>query len=153
MDDAPVALPPASVTPTVAPDGLVFPYGMLRFAATGCDTGGTATLVLTYPEPLPPQAQYWKWGRTQERREPHWFVLPSTVQGNTMTVSIQDGGLGDDDLEANGAISDPAGPAWPLAVGAGTVQPVPTLGEWARLLLAALLAGGAWVGMRRRRHG
>ena len=40
-----------------------------------------------------------------------------------------------------------------LAVGAGTVQPVPTLGEWARLLLAALLAGGAWVGMRRRRHG
>ena len=153
MADAPVALPPASVTPTVAPDGLMFPYGMLRFAATGCDTGGTATLVLTYPEPLPPQAQYWKWGRTQERREPHWFVLPSTVQGNTMTVSIQDGGLGDDDLEANGTITDPAGPAWPLAVGAGTVQPVPTLGEWARLLLAALLAGGAWVGMRRRRHG
>ena len=30
-----MALLPASVTPTVAPDGLVFPYGMLRFAAVG----------------------------------------------------------------------------------------------------------------------
>lgn len=153
MADAPVAQPPAAVTPTAAPGGLVFPYGMLRFAATGCDTGGTATLVLTYPEPLPAQAQYWKWGRTLDRQEPHWFVVPSTIQGNTMTVSIQDGGLGDDDLEANGSITDPAGPAWPAAAGSVNVQPVPTLGEWARLLLAALLSGVAWIGVRRRRLG
>jgi hypothetical protein len=41
-----------------------------------------------------------------------WYVLPATIAGNTATVSITDGGLGDDDLAVNGAIVDPGGPAF-----------------------------------------
>ena len=150
MASPPVATGASAVTPTAAPGGLVFPYGMLQFSATDCDVGGSVTLVLTYPTALPAQAAYWKWGKTQAQPVPHWYAVPSTVQGNTMTVTIQDGGLGDDDLLANGTITDPAGPGWTLAEGESGVHPVPTLGEWARMLLTALLAGCAVVAMRRK---
>ena len=35
---------------------------------------------------------------------------PATFAGNTVNLSITDGGLGDDDLTANGTIVDAGGP-------------------------------------------
>lgn len=65
---------------------------------------------------------------------PHWYmyILPATVAGNTVTFTITDGGLGDDDLTPNGAIFDQGG-----AGAAG----IPTLSEWTLILLGLLLAG------------
>ena len=53
-----------------------------------------------------------------------------------MTFTITDGGLGDNDLAANGTIVDPGAIGVPAAGGAPVVQPVPTLSQYALLALA-----------------
>ena len=62
----------------------------------------------------------------------------------TATFSITDGGTGDSDGVANGTIDDPNGPA---------AAAVPTLPQWALILLALLLASYAVVTLRRRADG
>ena len=67
-------------------------------------------------------------------------VLPILIQrnriyGNVATFGITDGLLGDD-LAQNGRIVDAGGPA--LAASATT--PVPSLGQWAVLMLSLLIA-------------
>ena len=56
---------------------------------------------------------------------------------NDKLFAITDGGVGDDDLLANGTIVDQGGPG----SGPGGVSSVPTLSEWAMVLLALLLLG------------
>ena len=73
-----------------------------------------------------------------------WYVLPASIVGNTATFTITDGGVGDDDLAANGTIVDQGGPG----SGPGGVSSVPTLSEWAMLTLVMLLAG---LGVRQAR--
>ena len=96
-------------------------------------------MTITYPSALPGGAVYWKYGPTPSNTTPHWYQLPATIAGNTATFSITDGGLGDDDLLANGGIVDQGGPGVPG--GAGGATSGPTLSEWAMLLLVILLGG------------
>jgi hypothetical protein len=72
-------------------------------------------------------------------------VLPANIAGNVATFTITDGGLGDDDLTANGNIVDQGGPGIPQDVAA-----IPTLTEWGMLLLALLLLLMAAPSIRRR---
>ena len=65
----------------------------------------------------------------------------STVNGTTVTFTVQDGQTGDDDLIANGTIVDQGGPA--------VATPIPTLDIRVLALLALMLAGLAWVALRR----
>jgi exosortase sorting signal-containing protein len=84
-----------------------------------------------------------KYGPTPLSPLPHWYVLPAAViSGNTATLTITDGGLGDDDLLANGVIVDQGGPATPEAA-------IPTLSEWAQLTLCGILALLGLVAVRR----
>jgi hypothetical protein len=101
-----------------------------------CTAGSTVDFTVVYPAALPAGARYWKYGPTATTPAPHWYVLPATLSGSTATFSITDGGLGDDDLAANGAVVDQGGP------GGATLPPqqVPTLSEWALMVLAALVA-------------
>jgi hypothetical protein len=117
---------------------------MFDFSTASCTPAATLVFTVTYPTALPPGTQYWKYGPTATDPAPHWYVLPATFSGNTVTFSITDGGLGDDDLAANGAIVDQGGPGIPGA------SAIPTLSEWAMLLLAALLVLTAGYGTRRR---
>jgi hypothetical protein len=94
---------------------------------------------------LPPGTRYWKYGPTADDPTPHWYVLPATLNGNTAIITITDGGLGDDDLVADGDIEDQGGPGVP---GAGATG-IPTLGEWALLLFSTLFAGLVWWRGRR----
>ena len=123
------------VPPTVPPvmPAIVFPYGLFQFTASGFTPGGTLNFTLTYPQPLPAGTQYWKYGPTASNNAPHWYVFPATINGNTITFSITDGGLGDDDLSAlNGSITDAGGPGYP-----GTaVTTIPSLSEMGLLLLS-----------------
>jgi len=65
--------------------------------------------------------------------------------GNTVTLTITDGGVGDDDLNAtNGIIVDQGGPGLPGAAG------IPTLSEWALMLLAGLMGVFGMGAVRRR---
>jgi hypothetical protein len=124
--------PPPPTTPL-----LTFPHGLLDFVLAGCTPGSTIAFTINYPSALDANAQYWKYGPTPSDTSPHWYALPATISGSTVTFSITDGGLGDDDLAPNGTVADQGGPGIPTAE---PVQ-VPTLSEWALLLLAALILG------------
>ncbi|GAB2825621.1 hypothetical protein GCM10027276_30680 [Comamonas piscis] len=158
LAEAPVAVSAASLG--ALPNGLSVPYGALQWTATGCAIGGNGTMRISYPAALPANAQYWKFGPTKANTTPHWYNLPSTVSGNTLSVQIVDGGDGDDDMVANGQIADPGGAGWladvpvdPGTPGAGRAVPVPTLGLWSLLSLSGLLgllaAGRRRLGLSR----
>ena len=83
------------------------------------------------------------------------FVLTSggvPIAGQRVTFSIVDGSFGDDDLTANGTIVDQGGPAFPAGPGgtAATVLEIPTLSQYALMLLALLLATMAGLRLRSR---
>jgi len=93
---------------------------------------------------LPPGTLYGKLGPTPGQSA-HWYVMPgATVSGNTVTFSIQDGQIGDDDLTANGNIVDQGGP------GVSAAGSIPALDKSALAALALILAGLACVALRRR---
>jgi len=143
---------PAPGTPGL-PAGATFPYGLVDFELALGQAGTQATVVLAYPGTLPPgaRAAYYKYGRTQANPTPHWYVFGGAqvnTANNTVTLTLQDGGAGDDDLAANGAIRDPGGLAL-LPAGSGAVA-IPTLGEWALALLAGLLGLFSLGALRRR---
>lgn len=137
---------PASPPAGTAPAGVAFPHGLFNFTVSGCSAPG-ATLVfsLVYPQALPAGTQFWKYGRTAADPTPHWYVLPASISGTTATFTIVDGGLGDDDLTANASITDPGGP--------GMSPVVPTMGEWAMILMALLLLTAGALTIRRRAPG
>lgn len=133
---------PASPPASGAPGSVTFPDGLFDFTTGSCTPGSTITMTVTWPTVLQPGTKYYKYGPTSATPSPHWYVLPATVSGNTTTFTITDGGLGDDDLTANGAIVDQGGPGAPAAPVAP--MPVPTLSQWALILLSLLLlAAGA----------
>ena len=139
---APPGTPP--VPPVSAPNQL-FPHGLFDFTVGGCNPGATLTFTITYPALLPAGTRYWKYGPTAPNPTPHWYVLPATIAGTTATFSITDGGLGDDDLTANGTIVDQGGPA----VG-GPAVPTPALDHWTLGLLGLLMVlSGAFLARRR----
>jgi hypothetical protein len=136
---------PASPPSGSAPGGYSFPYGLADFTASPC--AGTITLTYTFPAPLPPSTVFWKYGKTTAIPLAHWYAMPATLTGNTATVSIADGGLGDDDLAVNGTIVDPSGVGL-LAIGGAAI---PTLQGPALPLLVLLLALSALYLRRRSR--
>jgi len=79
----------------------------------------------------------------------HWYQMPPAQaviapDRKSVTLTITDGGVGDDDLTANGSITDPGG----LAL-MSMVNSIPTLSQWAMVITAALIALAAAVGRRR----
>lgn len=131
--------------PVAPPVGLSFPFGLFDFVAFNGAAGSSMTFSITYPGTFPPGSQYWKFGPTPSNQSPHWYVLPNVVfTANTATITIVDGGLGDDDLLANSMIVDEGGPAY--SHGAATA--IPTLSEWGMLLLISLIAVFAFLGRR-----
>ena len=95
---------------------------------------------VVWPQPI---AEYGKYGLAAVGDTTDtWFTPPGLgIAGNTATFTITDGGVGDSDA-AGGVIADPTGPLAPAL-------PVPTLGEWGLLLMAALMGA---LGLRRLRR-
>jgi len=142
---------PSSPPAGSAPSGVSFPHGLFDFTTTGCTPGSTITMTIVYPSALPAGTQYYKYGPQPGPLPAAWYVLPATVVGNTITFTITDGLLGDDDLTANGTIVDQGGPGSSSSAGPVTVTPVPTLSQWAMILLSMLLAVIAMRNLARRR--
>lgn len=133
----------ASATP---PAGLQFPHGLLDFVLAGCDASNI-TLTITYPSALPQGVQYWKLhGDT-------WAPYASATAAAgaiTATLTLRDGGPGDDDGDgANGRIVDPGQVAVMALSGSGAVG-IPTLSPW-RLALLVILLGLVGLGRRHQR--
>ena len=112
----------ADIGASSAPPNSTLPYGLFKMTVQGCTPGQTQLNVkLVYPAALPPGTQYWKYGKTAATPSDHWYVLPSAViTGNTVSFSITDGGLGDDDLTADGSITDPGAAGSPTLAISGT---------------------------------
>lgn len=122
-------------SPPAGPPNTTFPHGLFDFTLTGCTPASTITMAVEYPSTVRPGTTYYKYGPTAADPAPHWYVLPATIAGNTITFTIADGGLGDDDLAANGTIVDQGGPGFSIL----NPDPVPTLSEWMLMLLALLM--------------
>ena len=89
-----------------------FPHGLFSFNITGLDLGQTVNITIAFPQDIPTTAQYWKY-HTPEG----WYLIPmgSNDGDNIITITLQDGGMGDDDGDANGVIVDHGGPGIPVA--------------------------------------
>lgn len=137
---------PLSSVPVAPPSGVGFPHGLFDFTLGGCTPGATITLNIEYPGRLPAGTTYWKYGPTPTDASYHWYTIASTVSGRTVSFSIVDGGLGDDDLKPNGTLIDQGGPAQV----AGEATPIPAMSMRGLGLLSLLLAACAVALMRRR---
>jgi hypothetical protein len=114
------------------PAGKTFPYGLFEFTAQ-TTPGGSVTVTVTYAQALPSYARYMK------LINGNWIDWTNqvTVSGNTATYTITDNGAGDSNPAA-GVITDPFGPVIDMEV-----AQIPTLSEWAMILLVSLM--GMWV--------
>jgi len=94
------------------PSGSNFLYGAFSFDIIGITPAGSSvTLTLTFPSLLPTGTTYWKY---QAKRIPSWYsITPDSISGRQMTITLTDGGTGDDDGLANGIIHDPGSPNIP----------------------------------------
>jgi len=134
----------AAVTP---PSGapVLLPHGMFSFRICCIPAGGTVTLTVTLPTAVPVGTVWWKY------QNGGWYSLPNLSDNGDeiMVISLTDGGSGDGDTVA-GQITDPGGPGG-AAVGWETypVSKARVLLPWITLL-AAIMAGAVFVGLRRR---
>jgi parallel beta-helix repeat protein len=133
--------------PTAGKPNISFPHGFFSFDITGLTPGATVTVTITLPTGAAP-TQYWKYHVPEG-----WIQIPMTVVGppNVITITLVDGGLGDDDGLANGVIVDQGGPG-AGAVGWETypVNSVRVLLPWIALGVA-IAAGASLLVVRRRR--
>jgi uncharacterized repeat protein (TIGR02543 family) len=128
------------------PAGVTVPHGVVSLRLSGGAAGSNATVVLTYPEALPAGTRYYKYGPTAANPAAHWYEYPhAVINGNTITLTLTDGGPGDSDGVANSSIVDPGGPA----LLAGDVAAIPSLSQWAAMLLAGLMGLFAFGRIRR----
>lgn len=141
----------ATTPPAGAPPQLSFPYGVFQFRASGCVSGSTLQVAITYPNPLPPNTEFWKHGPAAPSAANTWFAYPGVTLSpdrRTVTYSITDNGVGDSD-SASGVILDPFG----AAVLAGSPGPVavPAVSPAGLSLTALLIAALAGWGRRAKR--
>ena len=78
-----------------------FPYGVVEGVVTLVHTGETVVVTMRLPAPVPTTAQYWQVDKLG------WYQLPlGSHDGDaTVTVALTDGGSGDTDGAADGAIT------------------------------------------------
>ena len=144
------SVPEESLPTAAGKPNLAFPHGFFSFDITGLTAGQTVTVTITLPTGAAP-IQYWKYHVPEG-----WIQIPMTVVGppNVISITLQDGGLGDDDLTANGVIVDQGGPG-SLAVGPNVgweTYPINRLGVRAPwIALFGAIIAGALIFVRRRR--
>ena len=103
----------ANPSPADAPDE-AFPAGFFGFGVEGLQTANAITVELFFP-PGTIITTYWKYGPTNSDPAPHWYEFTfdgttgAVINGNRVTLHLVDGQRGDDDLTANGEISDDGG--------------------------------------------
>jgi hypothetical protein len=102
------------------PAGVTLPEGLVGFRITGLEGGATVTVTITFHTGSTASSYF------KLRGDGTWldFTSNAVFSGNTVTLTLTDGGAGDDDGDDNGVIVDPGGPA-NVAV---AQVPTPTVG-------------------------
>ncbi len=141
----------ANPSPGDAPAEAGFPAGFYRFRVTCMGAGAATQVEIVLPAGSAPDG-YYKYGATPDAPDPHWYAFDhdgttgAVIEGDRITLHLVDGGQGDDDLSADGSISDDGAPAWTAGAtggdgtGAGTgggataapasSPPPPTAATW-----------------------
>ena len=99
------------------PSEFSLPLGLISFRIENLTPGANTTLIIN----LPPGSDFdtfYKYGATFDYPAAHWYEFMydqtsetgAVLEGDSITLFLKDGQLGDDDLSANGVISDPGGP-------------------------------------------
>jgi hypothetical protein len=140
----------AANAPAGLPEGTSLPHGLASFAISVTSAGDWATVTVTLPGTITPIAKLWKYLPTCVAGAPTtWSWVDVTMQAtgigtgdNEYSISLQDGGFGDADCQANGVIIDPQGPG-------ENPSDIPTLAEWALIALMLLMAAYAVWRLRR----
>lgn len=103
-----------------------FPYGLVRFEIDNLINGSIINVGIDLPQNIPTNTQYWKYGRTLDNNVSHWYQISfgSNDGDNKITIQLQDGGLGDNDLTINGKITDDGGPVLSAYNFSGFLQPI-----------------------------
>lgn len=148
----------SDTVPGSLPANARFPNGLVSLSLNGGAVGSATRVTIHYTTPIPDGAVYMKYGKSPAGfncngaacAQDHWYLMPQAqvaVEPDRLsaTLTITDGGVGDDDLTANGAITDPGGfVLLPVA------SAVPSLSQWALLLTAILMVLGSaywlWIG-------
>ncbi|MGC2062545.1 MAG: choice-of-anchor U domain-containing protein [Thermodesulfovibrionales bacterium] len=101
----------ASVNQGGKPSGFAFNNGLVSFKLNAVAVGGTAQVRITLPTAIPAGSKVYK-----IKADGFHEYTNATITGNTVTLTLIDGGDGDSDGAANGSITDPVGVASPVAV-------------------------------------
>ncbi len=84
-------------------------YGLMDFKIKVDIPGSSTTLTIFLPEPMPQGYKWYKYSQSQG-----WYDYSSNVSFNgdrtRLSLTLVDGGTGDDDGQQNGIIVDPSGP-------------------------------------------
>lgn len=133
-------------TPEPPPQGVTLPHGLFSFTSSGCTGGFSVEVTVEYPGEIPADSAYWKYDA-----DAGWFTIPAAIVGNTVTFTLVDNGTGDLNPDV-GTISDPGGIGLGSTSGTGSgAQAIPTLPQWAMVILVGALTFFALVAGRRRR--
>ena len=104
-----------SPSPEGMPDNATFPFGYFEFTLLGADIGTRVSVDLMLPDDS--ANSYFKYGPTPLDPAEHWYLFDwdeetgAQVTGSIISLNLEDGQRGDQDLVANGIIQDPGGPA------------------------------------------
>ncbi len=90
-----------TVTP---PAGQTAPVGFFDFTVDGLTPGSSTLISITVPDGTLVD-DYLKWDGSN-----NFSSLPFSVNGSVVSLTLTDGGMGDQDGIANGTITDPSGP-------------------------------------------
>jgi cysteine-rich repeat protein len=121
------------------PAGTSLPFGAVAITIKVPAPGASVVLTVTAPGAIQSSQRLYLFGATQDDPAPHFYDVTHDLHvsgfndGDALwTITLVDGGFGDADLTQNGVIVDPQAP------GANPAD-IPTLGEWALILLALAL--------------
>ena len=101
----------ANLNQTNKPTGAnKFPHGLVKFKITGVANGAEVQVTLTFPS-APANPEYWK------VKDDGFYKFENAVfSGNTVTLTLKEGGAGDHGPANDGEIIDPGG----VAAGTGS---------------------------------
>ncbi len=100
------------------PAGYEFPWGAMTFRVETKNIGDSAVITIYFSEALPSGAKWFNYNQIEGWKDYSQYATFSANR-KVVTLTLKDGGVGDADGTANGAIVDPA------AIGIPTTAPAP----------------------------
>ena len=104
---------------TGKPADMEFPDGLVSFTVQGVVPGDTIVVTLTFPTAFPAGSRFYKVNTAG-----FYDFSGAVISGNTVTLTLTDGGPGDRDGIVNGEITDPGGAARQVSSGGGGIDTI-----------------------------